>query len=228
MGLYMDTRLVQKLKLPLIPLSTPIKVYNVDNTENIGGKIQHQVNIAYSIYGQRLHSTFLITTLGKQEVILGLLWLEEINPDINWKTHKLSWRTTKTIHNIYSILSHYPPSDDQLIASLEPKFAKEEHKLWNERKMNTATLLTYLAEKEKVESIKKKSLEEQVPVEFHKYLSVFSEQEASRMPEHTSYDHKIDLKEDFEPKRSKIYWIDPVNEETFNKFINKNLQKGYI
>ena len=48
------------------------------------------------------------------------------------------------------------------------------------------------------------------------------------MPEHTSYDHKIDLKEDFEPKRSKIYWIDPVNEETFNKFIDENLQKGYI
>ena len=94
--------------------------------------------------------------------------------------------------------------------------------------MNKATLLTYCAEKEKVESLKKKSLEEQVPIEFHKYLSVFSEQKASQMPEHMSYNHKINLKEDFEPKRSKIYWIDPVNEETFNKFIDKNLQKDYI
>ena len=103
MGLYMNTRLVQKLKLPLIPLPIPIKVYNVDNTKNIGGKIQHQVNIAYSIYGRKLHSMFLITTLGKQKVILGLPWLEEINPDINWKTHKLSWRT-KTIHNIFHLI----------------------------------------------------------------------------------------------------------------------------
>ena len=94
--------------------------------------------------------------------------------------------------------------------------------------MNKATLLTYCAEKEKVESIKKKSLKEQVPIEFHKYLLVFSEQEASWMPEHTSYDHKIDLKEDFEPKRSKIYRIDPVNKETLNKFIDENLQKDYI
>ena len=77
--------------------------------------------------------------------------LEEINPNINWRTHKLLWRTMKTIHNIYSILSYYPPSDDQLIASLKPKFAKEEHELWNKRKMNKATLLTYCAEKKKVE-----------------------------------------------------------------------------
>ena len=45
------------------------------------------------------------------------------------------------------------------------------------------------------------------------------------MPEHTSYNHKIDLKEDFKPKRSKIFQIDPVNKETFNKFINENLWK---
>ena len=45
--------------------------------------------------------------------------------------------------------------------------------------MNKLTLLTYHAEKEKVELLKKKSLEEQVLIKFHKYLSVFSEQEAS-------------------------------------------------
>ena len=39
-----------------------------------------------------------------------------------------------------------------------------------------------------------KSLEELVPKKLHKCLSVFSDEEASQMPQH---DHKIELKKDF-------------------------------
>ena len=73
-----------------------------------------------------------------------------------------------------------------------------------------------------------KSLKELVPKELHECLSVFSDEEARRMPQHTDYDHKIELKKDFIPKKSKVYRIDPVNEDAFNKFIDKNLAKGYI
>jgi hypothetical protein len=48
------------------------------------------------------------------------------------------------------------------------------------------------------------------------------------MPKHTKYDHKIELKDGFIPKRSKVYRIDLVNQEAFDKFLNKNLAKGYI
>jgi hypothetical protein len=37
---------------------------------------------------------FLITGLGNQKIILGLPWLREHNPEINWKEGTLQWRTT--------------------------------------------------------------------------------------------------------------------------------------
>jgi hypothetical protein len=55
-------------------------------------------------------------------------------------------------------------------------------------------------EKEKLDKFEKKSLHKKVPSEFHEYISVFSNAEASRMPEHTEYDHKIELKQGFIPK----------------------------
>jgi hypothetical protein len=37
---------------------------------------------------------FLITGLGNQKIILGLPWLREHNPEINWKEGTLQWRRT--------------------------------------------------------------------------------------------------------------------------------------
>jgi len=44
-----------------------------------------------------------------------------------------------------------------------------------------------------------------VPVEFHEYLDVFSNEKSTRFPKSTPWDHKIELKEGFQLKSSKIY-----------------------
>jgi hypothetical protein len=37
----------------------------------------------------------LVTGLGRERIILGFPWLNDHNPDINWKTGEFSWRETK-------------------------------------------------------------------------------------------------------------------------------------
>jgi hypothetical protein len=37
----------------------------------------------------------MVTGLGKQKIILGFPWLNEHNPDIDWRTGKFTWRTTR-------------------------------------------------------------------------------------------------------------------------------------
>ena len=37
----------------------------------------------------------MVTGLGKQKVILGFPWFEEMNPEINWKEGTLAWRKEK-------------------------------------------------------------------------------------------------------------------------------------
>ena len=79
---------------------------------------------------------------------------------------------------------------------------------------------TGLSEKEK--------LEKMIPKEYHEFLDVFSEEAASRFPTRKPWDHKIELKEDFEPKSAKVYQLTPEEEEATKTFIKENLEKGYI
>jgi len=42
----------------------------------------------------------MITGLGKQKVILGFPWLQEENPEINWKSGTLTWKEEMSTDNI--------------------------------------------------------------------------------------------------------------------------------
>jgi hypothetical protein len=130
-----------------------------------------------------------------------------------------------TRQNIYMLInSSYEPTNDLVISFIRGTTTEEAREVWNESKMNKAMLFAYKEEQKK----EKKTAAEIVPKEFHGFLSVFSDEEASRMLKHMSYDHKIGLTDDFKPMTSKIFQILPVNEEAFNKFIDENLSKGYI
>src|ERR1700749_4859521 len=83
-----------------------------------------------------------------------------------------------------------------------------------------------LAHKE--ESKTEKTFEELVPKEYHQFRSVFEKKASERFPESRSWDHRIDLKPDFIPKRSKLYPLGQKEEEEMNKFIDDNLKKGFI
>jgi Reverse transcriptase (RNA-dependent DNA polymerase) len=67
-----------------------------------------------------------------------------------------------------------------------------------------------------------------VPVEYHKYLDIFSEEKAHHFSESRPWDHKIEMKEDFEPKSFKNYNLTPAEQLELDKFLKENLKKGYI
>jgi hypothetical protein len=48
------------------------------------------------------------------------------------------------------------------------------------------------------------------------------------MPTRKIWDHKIKLKEDFEPRSSGIYKLTPAEDEATREFIKENLKKDYI
>jgi hypothetical protein len=60
------------------------------------------------------------------------------------------------------------------------------------------------------------------------YLDIFSEEKAHCFPESRPWDHKIEMKEGFEPKLFKNYNLTPAEQIELDKFLKKNLEKGYI
>ena len=73
-----------------------------------------------------------------------------------------------------------------------------------------------------------KTMEELVPKEYHKFLKVFSKGESEQMPLRKPWDHAIDLKDTFQPKKGCIISLSLTEQEEVSTFIDDQLSKGYI
>ena len=96
---------------------------------------------------------------------------------------------------------------------------------WIAHAMNFSTELT---QKENAKKEDTRTLPEIVPPELHKYLDVFDKERAKQFLKSQPWNHAIELKEDFLPSDYKVYPLTLLETEEMNKFINKNLAKGYI
>jgi len=76
--------------------------------------------------------------------------------------------------------------------------------------------------------IELRAIEEMVPRQFHKYLKVFEKKDSERMPMRKAWDHAIDFREGFVPKKGKIYLLSRVEREEIQKFVKDQLRKEYI
>jgi hypothetical protein len=83
-GSFIDRDLVQKRKIPMLHLPCPLCAQNIDGTHNSRGVIRHKVLIFVWIGDTEERRKFLVLNCGKECMILGLPWLHETNPTINW------------------------------------------------------------------------------------------------------------------------------------------------
>ena len=68
-------------------------------------------------------------------------------------------------------------------------------------------------EEEEEDLIKLRVTDKMVPRQFHKYLKVFEKKDSERMPTRKAWDHAINLREGFVPKKDKIYPLSRVERE---------------
>ena len=127
-------------------------------------------------------ATAEVTNLGKNSLILGYTWLQKHNPAIDWQTGVIKFthcpRSCLMLHNRVKRLATL---DDEEREGLE-----------------------YIHQAKVEAPVVKKPVrtpEELVPQCYHSYLDIFSEKAASRFPLRKPWDHAIDLKDTFKPKK---------------------------
>ena len=67
-----------------------------------------------------------------------------------------------------------------------------------------------------------------VPEKFHRWIKVFGKKQSERMPTQKIWDHTIDMKEGFVPRKEKVYLLSREEREKVHEFIQEQLRKGYI
>ena len=82
--IFIDKTQAKKYKVLLMPLHSPIPVYNIDGTWNSTGSITHAVELIVEFQGHCEKIMAKVTDLGKNTFILEFSWLKCHNPDIDW------------------------------------------------------------------------------------------------------------------------------------------------
>jgi len=67
-----------------------------------------------------------------------------------------------------------------------------------------------------------------VPEKFHEWIKVFGKKQSERMPTRKAWDHVIDVKEGFIPKKGKVYPLSREEREEVREFVKEQLRKEYI
>jgi len=67
-----------------------------------------------------------------------------------------------------------------------------------------------------------------VPEKYHQWIKIFGKKQLERMPMRKMWDHAIDIKEGFVPRKRKVYPLLREERKEVRGFIKEQLRKGYI
>jgi len=236
-GLVMSSEFARKQGFKLKKLERPMNVRNVDGSLNKEGPIEHTVEV--NIYYQGHRERTEIDVIGGQKwmVILEMLWLARYNPKIDWRTGEVKmtrcpeecgkqWRPVQG-------KSEWEKQKEEEVKEKVEKRREEKEKKKKQKKGKTMEVKKVAEEWEiwdEEEKAAKSEMEAKklVPEKFHKWIKVFGKKQSERMPTRKVWDHAIDMKEEFVPRKGKVYPLSREEREEVREFVKEQLKKGYI
>lgn len=245
---FISRRFIRENRVATQKLKHPILLFSIDGTENRDGSITELALLQMKIRDHMEKVAFSVTDIGPEDLIIGLDWLRKHDPDINWETGllKLSRCTDCCRAHTKMILKKDP---EILLTKKQKRQARPKGKVvgkvmdrdkgfdfgldgWD-KQMDAQFLragITWMEkhEQESLEDRHEVAVKNFVPEQYNEFLNVFSEEKSHRLPERRLYDHAIDLIPDAELTYSKMYHLSHDEEKELDKFINENLEKGYI
>ncbi len=216
---FMSPTLVKQMGLGKQPLEKPRKIWNIDNTENKDGSITHYMNLKVQTQGIHKEMRFLITNIGNEDVILGYLWLATYEPKFSWKHATIDKKILPVVLqsvNPYqtipeSVIRHMDSEKEDIICTLESQCTVR----------TTATELVIQAQQYTSKTV--------VPKEYQDFAKVFGEEESKRYPPKRAWDHAIEFKKDaLDAINCKVYPLTQEGDKALQRFITKEIKKGYI
>ncbi len=220
---FISKNLLHRLKIGYLPVEIPIKIWNVDGTHNQAGAISHFMDLQVRMGTETKVLRFLITNLGRDEVILGYPWLTTFEPLIHWRNTTLDKKYQPVV------ISSVQPEDTQVATTVTEEEWEEMNQEKEEPYATLRKITTALELAQKAMDKTKKTFEQMVPEEYRRYARTFNEKESHRFPPPRPWDHVIELLPDA-PKAfdCKIYPMAKGEEDSLREFIDEQLKKGYI
>ena len=209
-GPILNKDFVWKTKVPWTRREVPISVLTADGEPMKEAGERYSPDLIMRIGHHQEELSWEVATL--EEGIDGYLpvgWLQQHNPDIQWDTGKMEWRSD------YCKKHCLPVS----IKDAVRKFVQlvEEGKPWQ---VVSGTTIWHNSEGG--------DIAQDLPEQYQEWASVFSEEEINKLPEHGPWDHEIHLEEGSKPPFGPIYPLSEFELEILRDYIKQQLAHGKI
>jgi hypothetical protein len=199
---FMHPNFALKMGLRMKELSTPRKIFNIDNTTNKSGKITHYLDLDICTKGIHKEMHFLITDIGSEDILLGYPWLASFEPKFSWRHAVIDERALPVI-----------------ISSVNPRVIQKQPSQATIRGVSTE--LAIQAGQNQVAA--------EVPKEYEQFAKLFSSKASSRFPPSRPWDHAIDFKPNApDALPCKVYPMTQDEDKSLLKFLQEQEAKGYI
>ena len=168
--------------------SNPIKIWNASQQPIAGAGRDYTQPTGLEIGN---HSEALVWEVGVIEDsvdgYLPVAWLQKHNPDVNWESGQVKWRSPYCIQNCL-------PKQVNAILVDAAQLIKE---VSEDTDVFVATLEWRTEDGLEVLKI--------LPDQYHKWANMFRREQTTRLPEHTKYDYRIKLIEGVEALWGPLY-----------------------
>jgi hypothetical protein len=225
---FIELKYAEWLQLPIKRLSQPRQLFNVDGTENRMGKLQFYTNLKVQTGTQHTVMRFFLTELGTNKMILGYPWFAAVQPNIDWKRGWID-------HMQLPIVIRAP---DAAKATFTPRTKNIPRPIHHDQYyIGRVTFRPGKIPEESIEDIfpnRNKTTTpaepiKGIPSEYQRHSKVFSEEALQRLPQHTIWDHAIELL-DGAPTTlpGRLLPLTQEERQEAHNFIAEHLKRGTI
>jgi hypothetical protein len=148
----------------------------------------------------------------EHDVILGLSWLRQHNPEIDFVTEQFDFSRCLCTQLQQTIVEASKRQYDNITKKqINAIRRKTLHKV----------MIAYIRKINEPGAQK-------LPPEYSMFARLFDKQEASKLPDHKPWDHRIPIQEGKTPTFGPIYSLSEREREALRDYIQENLDKGFI
>ena len=237
---FIDTKFAQNHNFDLIPLPRPRRLKVFDGTDSISGNITHLAKTVLKINDHSETILLFVTKLAHFDLVLGLPWLQYHSPTTNWSKLSLEFRNRKCQQHcrqfpvrVDAVPFNVISNRRNALCSSETEISVENcdiNSFENFVAQDNISVMTITIE-DIEQALKDKPRSDpslKLPKIYHEFLSVFSIEEADKVPPHRPSHHRIILKPGAEPPWGPQYGMSRNELLVLKKYLKENLDKGFI
>ena len=223
-GNFMSRKFATNHRIPGLPKERSYQLTVVDGTplnQDEGMVKEKTLPLKSQIHGKNLgRITFDLVSI-PHKVILGIPWLEKVNPSIDWNFQKITIGKEKSRKTT-------PKHGKTLMIKICKISQKQMRKIQQQEPQKVLTVWIKPVSGQLNATQEEDEARAKIPRVYQEFYTMFKEEAHEKLPEHRDWDHEIPIEEGKKPTYGPIYALSETELKALREYLDKNLKKEFI